>query len=305
MYLPWLRGKQNELLALQELLKEGNLSKNILPIIEPLKTSTTFKRTLSMFNENEREIAVIQNTSLVDYPGFRTDDVDQLKAADSFVWAYQLTAEARQVYLQQDHKKMGILAANSDLDDASELDRSGDFLVLDRNDRHVMRKAHELNKISKVELNDEFHKRSRNVDYIEVPDELFSEEHLYYQDDGFKGFSDYSIIGGEYNESGFAPRAVAIHLVYFDSNERLRVHHFVSDTNDDIHDPGNKFSEALHKMMSWVDSKNFDSKKNKSSALDDFRKINLAGRYPGLGVVKKLTLKHHLEIMGRYLDGVL
>lgn len=305
MYLPLLRGKQNELLALQELLKEETLSTQILPIIEPVKASSTFKRTLKSFEGAKRKIAVIQNSDLVSYSGFNTDEINQLKASDNFVWAYRLKSGAHEAYVQQAHLKMGILEEHQEFDDISEVDRAGDFLVLDRNNRHVMRFAKGLHRVNKVELNDEFNKQLRNVDYTKVTDELFSEEHLYYRDDDFDGFSDYSMIGSDYSESGFAPMAVAIHLVYFDAEDRLRIHHFVSDSNGDIHDPANKFAEALEKMIAWVGSSDFDLNKNNSSALRDFRDIYHAGRYPGLGVVKKLSLKHHLEIMGRYLDGVL
>ena len=55
-------------------------------------------------------------------------------------------------------------------------------------------------------------KAKRNVDYIESPDELFSRNHLVYRKRGYVGFSDYSIVGDAYEESGFAPLAVAIHI---------------------------------------------------------------------------------------------
>ena len=47
-----------------------------------------------------------------------------------------------------------------------------------------------------------------------------------------KVFQTYSIVGKEYSDSGFAPYAVAIHIVYpaSISDETLRIHHFVSDS---------------------------------------------------------------------------
>ena len=32
----------------------------------------------------------------------------------------------------------------------------------------------------------------------------FSEDNLYYQEDGYVGFADYSVVGEEYSETGFA-----------------------------------------------------------------------------------------------------
>lgn len=46
MYFPYLRGRQNELLCLRELLDAGKLSSQVIPIIEPVKFSSTFFRHL-------------------------------------------------------------------------------------------------------------------------------------------------------------------------------------------------------------------------------------------------------------------
>lgn len=56
-------------------------------------------------------------------------------------------------------------------------------------------------------------------------------------------------------------------------------------------------------MMKWITSESFDDGKNSSAALNEFKRIAKAGSYPGLGAVKKLSIEHHLEIMGKYLDG--
>ena len=111
------------------------------------------------------------------------------------------------------------------------------------------------------------------------------------------GFADYSVVGEEYNETGFAPYAVAIHIVYFDTDESLRVKHFVSDSNDDISDPAGKFQEALSKLVEWNKKKQLDT-----VAMKEFEDLYRREAYPGLGTVKKLSIMHHLELIGRYLD---
>jgi hypothetical protein len=130
-----------------------------------------------------------------------------------------------------------------------------------------------------------------------MDDEPFSEDHLYYLEDGYVGFADYSVVGEEYNETGFAPYAVAIHIVYFDTDESLRVKHFVSDSNDDISDPAGKFQEALSKLVEWNEEKKLDT-----VAMREFEDLYRREAYPGLGTVKKLSIMHHLELIGRYLD---
>lgn len=62
--------------------------------------------------------------------------------------------------------------------------------------------------------------------------------------------------GRQYNESGFAPYAVAIHIVYFENDNSLRIRHFVSDSNDDITDVAGKFYEAVSKLYEWYITEN-------------------------------------------------
>ncbi len=42
MYFPYLRGRQNELLCLRELLDRNKLSDTIVPVIEPVRCNSTF-----------------------------------------------------------------------------------------------------------------------------------------------------------------------------------------------------------------------------------------------------------------------
>ena len=73
----------------------------------------------------------------------------------------------------------------------------------------------------------------------------------------------------------------------------------MSDSNDDISDPANKFYEALTKLVEWNKTKNLNTK-----AINTFLEMYESQTYPGLGVVKKLSIMHHIELMGHYLDEV-
>ena len=146
---------------------------------------------------------------------------------------------------------------------------------------------------------DHFPKKTRNIDYLDIENEFFSSDHLFYEADGYRGFSDYSVVGKEYSETGFAPYAVAIHIVYFDTNKILRIAHFVSDSNDDISDPARKFAEAVGKLVEWNKTMKLDT-----VGIREFEEAYRNKTYPGLGVVKKYSIMHHLELMSNYLDGV-
>jgi len=306
MYYPLLRGKQNELLALRELLKEGKLSKKIIPIIEPIKASSSFRILLQDFSRENRNLAVIQNSKLANYPGFKDNkEIIEIKKSKEFMPTYFL-------YKNNDCDILNEIPQNKPhmmiLDEKSEVDikkviTSNTFLIINTNNREMLQDAKQENFSRIIELHDSYEKKNRNQDYAEDQDQLFSMEHLLYKKDGFYGFSDYSVIGSDYSESGFAPKAVAIHIVYFDSDNKLRIHHFVSDTNEDISNPANKFKEALKKLISWYSSDTFNKEKNNSSALEEFKRLSIAGTYPGLGIIKRLAIKHHLEILGQFLDG--
>lgn len=51
MYFPYLRGRQNELLCLRELLEVDRLYSTIIPIIEPVRCNSTFFTTFQYFAE--------------------------------------------------------------------------------------------------------------------------------------------------------------------------------------------------------------------------------------------------------------
>jgi len=61
MYFPLLRGRQFELIALRELIDNSLIGNSIIPIIEPVKMSSTLIKTLNTFCEKNKEISFIYN----------------------------------------------------------------------------------------------------------------------------------------------------------------------------------------------------------------------------------------------------
>ena len=64
MYFPYLRGRQNELLCLRELLEAEKLGEKIVPIIEPVRFNSTLFSTLTKFIDMHRNIIIIVNPKL-------------------------------------------------------------------------------------------------------------------------------------------------------------------------------------------------------------------------------------------------
>ncbi|PHI05066.1 sce7725 family protein [Fusobacterium polymorphum] len=310
MYFPYLKGRQYELLAIRELLSKNLLSEKIIPIIEPVKVSSTLLSTLETASSSERKIGVICNSNItVDF------DINNISEEDKEYLKILKNKDIIKVFFLQENleKILKIYQNNEIFKDISEItiiydnvdyieeyqknfsDKKPKYTLI-LNENKFKRKIKEKENI--ILLDDKFDRKERNSDYLLNEDEFFSDEHLYYKEDGYAGFSDYSIIGKKIVDGGFAPRAVVIHMLYFDDEKNLRVHHFVSDSNHDIKDPANKFYEALKKLIEFNEKKSL----GKTKAMEKLRNYYTHGDYPGLGSIKKISLSHHLELIGRFLD---
>lgn len=311
MYYPLLRGRQNELLAIKELLDNGILKGKVVPIIEPVKLSPTLVNTLEDFVSKNYRIVLIGNPKVGSYGSdARNSKNEQYKnrirtvcsEENCIIRGYIVDGKTKDTISQWRQKPVNddfIVTLCLNPDDVKYYD---DARLNDTDIATVVPYAPSFRRIRKnrILIDDKFSKEDRNSDYIGNEDQFFSDDHLYFADDGYIGFSDYSIIGAEYSESGFAPYAVAIHIVYFNEEKELRIHHFVSDSNDDITDPARKFYEALGKLIEWNRNMQLNT-----HAMKKFQEIFDAQSYPGLGVVKKLSIMHHLELVERFLDETL
>jgi hypothetical protein len=315
MYFPYVRGRQFELLALREMVTNNLLSQHIIPIVEPVKLSPTLVSVMEEFIKCGRSLAVIRNPMVGTFLSDWEDADEQSREAGykkRFIESYNNSVIVKSLIMQKNTKlllkawerygydRSEFLVVSLDRDYLplyeSEFTTLPPHYALIPDERAFTRRVHD----NRVLLDDKFEKQDRNADYQDNDDEFFSEDHLYYREDGFIGFSDYSVIGNEYLEAGFAPYAVAIHIVYFAADKTLRIKHFVSDSNDDISNPALKFYEAVTKLKQWCTQNS--ELVEMTSGLQTFLQHYEQQSYPGLGTVKKLSLMHHIELIGKYLD---
>lgn len=315
MYLPYLRGRQYELLALRELASKNLLSDSVIPIIEPVKLSPTLVNVMSEFINAKHPIAIIRNPAVGTFITDCNDVKEGSKEADykkKFSEQYENPTIIKALIMQKNTmslldqwekngvNKADLLVINTDRDYLDLYNKT--FGIISPRytlipDESAFRRLKCPNKIL---LDDKFEKQDRNADYKNYPDEFFSDDHLFYKEDGFFGFSDYSVVGNEYLEAGFAPYAVAIHIVYLAKDNTLRVKHFVSKSNEDINNPALKYYEAVSELEEWYRSEQITTKM--TFGLDTFLQHHKNQSYPGLGTVKKLALMHHLELVGEFLS---
>lgn len=317
MYFPYVRGRQYELLALRELASNNLLGDYVIPIVEPVKLSPTLVNAMAEYVKSQHSIAIIRNpavgTFLKDWKDVK-DDSKEAEYKQKFSDQYADPLIIKSIIIQRNVQsllehwdkqgvdKSELLVINTDREFLDLYEQSFEGIVPKyalMPDESVFRRRVRHHKVL---LDDKFEKQNRNADYQETTDEFFSDDHLFYKDDGFIGFSDYSVIGNEYLEAGFAPYAVAIHIVYFATDKTLRVKHFVSDSNEDITNPALKFYEAVSKLANWYNTEPHPVEM--TQGLQTFLQHYKQQTYPGLGTVKKLSLMHHLELMGKYLHEV-
>lgn len=323
MYYPYFRGRQSELLAVKDLVTSGLLSPNIIPVIEPVKISSTIKRTLEAFalKDDSRKIAIILNpekgiSSQSNNSNLKWCDVLELEGRANIIPGFLLNERAESLVADFINRpgcvnKSTIAFATRDSINFIMSDQGlrllsslkpavvaypGEVQFADRV-KGILKEAEYS--AESVLFRDAFHKRRVNADYAQETDEWFSNDHLYYTKNGYSGFGDYSIVGDTYDEGGFAPYAVAIHIVYFDHDNQLCIHHFVSDTNDDFRDTAGKFGEAGKKLERWCNERPDVFRTKGLETLLAYSKDNA---FPGLPTVKKLCIMHHLELMGQFLD---
>jgi hypothetical protein len=320
LYFPYLRGRQNELLCLRELLQEDKLYEKVIPIIEPVRFNSTFLTTVQKFIDANRKIVIIRNPKVgsfeEDLKIFQKNITDQTDIAkqeklEKILADYKsMLREPNVISAYLCNKKIISDCINGDLTVGDKvlinLSNETFYSYEDYQDKLVAKYTlipnndfKEVVESDAVILEDVFNKAKRNTDYLISPDEIFSRRHLNYSQNGYVGFSDYSIVGDSYEETGFAPLAVAIHILYIGEKKELRVHHFVSESNENISDPGRKFAEAMKKLEEWPKYNSIPE----TLGLEKLMNFYKTGRFPGLGVVKKCSLMHHLELIGKELEG--
>ena len=292
MYYPYLRGKQFDLLALKELVKAERLKKTIVPVIEPVKQSKTLLQTLEVFRQKGQPFYLIDNPQAGDF--LTETGLETLQELAQGHRAHIITANQGELHFSPED----LYIANSaqGLQDLPEAYRNGQFAA-----PFEMRILRQLTTVQGlILLQDPFTRLPRNSYYREYPDELFTRSHLTYEKQGFTGFGDFSLDSRIYYDQGYPDRDLCLHLVYPGDEQELRVHHFVSpeDPEDARLSQKEKFLQLIGEVDSWAKA----GRLPETLGLGLLLKAYQEDRFPGMGVIRKGVIMHHLEIMGMLLS---
>ncbi len=310
MYHPYFRGKQYELIVIRETAAKMAAS-NFVPIIEPVKEPLGgLERAVQAVCDAKGKAVVIVNP----YHGDHRENSDGISELLQRVFRGNASVEVG-ILLKEDmsvqevrdccqrHLWHQVTLIHAGFKWPKALAEAlGDDLSTARN---VFFEAHcgklyrkHFQGSHRVLLRDGFERR-RNRDH--PPVELFSDLNVTFKEEGMNGFGDFLIVGDDYSESGGPAYAVAIHLTFIDSDQddAMFIYHFVSTRQDTPTDPAGKFAEALAKLVRKLDSGT--SKLFETTAVKEFRELHARGHFPGLGYVKKLSMKHHIETLSDFL----
>ena len=273
MYLPFLRGKLYELKAIKEYIEDGygkEYGCHIMPIIEPVKKDRRpLMSCIEAMGNVGMPFAIVLNSRTGDYE----------KALFKII------------------KKMLIFFTIVDLDDEKIKRIVNNGAVKYIAALNMIQRPAILDELtdagkSVITIEDCFQEKSPNNAYRDNLDESFSDTFYYYNSRfGLYGFSDFTALGRNYRDRGALPQVVAIHMTYRKSERVINVHHFLSDSRNGANDIRNEFKEANDKIPP------FYVNKPTTKAIDQ-----ISGKeYPGLGAIKKYSIKNHFELIERVL----
>jgi hypothetical protein len=315
MYLPFFRCKQYELLAIREsihILKDGD----IIPILEPVRENLApLKKCLKVLHKENIKFILIVNplvgelgksSQIIQNEIIDEELIDDVNCFLGFIVGDNTENSQIRRFLDgnTNHKKCLIhLYSMENCDPLKKMIQSADlkFNIFDLDEcgeQYIAR----LETNNNIALRDDFRIKSKNANY--PPDEYFSDLCFTYGSKGFMGYSDFLIVGKEHTETGGPAHVVTIHLTYSSGQREIRIKHFSSYTDSELPiNPGGKYLEALNKLKQFLDGSgsSFNLEPQHYTAAQEFIRLFNEQHYPGLGASKKISMKHHMELMKKII----
>ena len=302
MYFPLLRGKQYELIALREFAEANPENLWLCPIIEPVRVlHDALIRAAGVLSNSHIPYCIILNPVRGDY-AIQSNRFEISAFLEKFqelevkpIPAFYADGKCKEV--KSTIEKYGLDNVMIIFEDSFDMERadalcnqgSVSYIVCAgadsrSNSRYLMRTGKSI-----IRLDDRFVVRKPNTAYREIEEDAYSEEFYYYKSDHFYGFSDYCVLPKEFIEGGTTPTAIAIHLSYNKRTDSIWVRHFVSDEAYDKQDLHSKFENAIKHLRMFYST--IPPTQSVQWLIDH------SDKYPGLGVLKKVTVLNHIQLV--------
>ncbi|WP_288530042.1 sce7725 family protein [uncultured Secundilactobacillus sp.] len=295
-YFPYFRGRQYDLRALQAFAQTP--FNNITPIIEPVRDIPALPQTLTDFIQADQPIALVLNPRVGHYhfDAPAKHPIQSVLATGAVTPAFilspllppeQLVAHPTAIVIVQHFDDLALFLARDWLPET--------LTLLVPPEARIRR---QLRGRPFGHLVDHFVPGEYAPDTGQLMDSFFSDDRSFAATFGEIGFSDFLTVGQPYSEHGFPTKAVTLHLTYL-KDGRVRIRHFQSDDHADFRHQREKFFQALIKAVMWI---NQAPTINQTPATDQLLTLANEHHFPGMGIIKALTLTHHLTMMNRYLN---
>lgn len=309
MYVPYMYGRQYELLAIRMMLADTERDLGMLmPLVEPVMSQVSgLRRCVEECGEAEQSMGLIVNPhrhqlqtaqarAAWQHEAWRMID-DALHVVPFFRCDQTTGRREIEAFIRRFHgRSAGIAYFGIGLRDADvrwiSAHPSVSFHVVDTD--HVAEAVWQQMSERLIALKDCFRRLARNADYDGV--ELFTDRHRTFRGRAL-GIGDYLCLGREFIDGGSTPGAVAIHAAYKHSRGGdLWVEHFVSDDRTRGEgDTAGKFVQAARKLAAAVRRRPAEFGTN--PALREYARLVRAEEFPGLPTNKKLQMVHHMCLM--------
>ena len=309
MYLPFLRGKLYELKAIKEYIEEGygkEYGRHIMPIIEPVKKDLRpLTSCAEAMGKAGMPFAVVMNSQMGDFQRMSFDVTSFMAGIAGIEWtpAFEVNGNANVEAIEFSIQQFGfrnvmlVFFTNVDLDDTRirslvNSDAVAYIAAINLTQRPPIIAGLKETGKKIITIEDCFPEKTPNNAYRDMPDEFFSDTFSYYKSlFSLYGFSDFTALARNFREGGVLPQVVAIHMTYRKSDKAVNVHHFLSDSRNGSNNIREEFKEANDKIPPFYE--------DKPSTLAVRQMFGMG--YPGLGAIKKFSVKNHFELMSRIL----
>lgn len=312
MYYPYLYGRRSEMLALRAIAQKIATKNKVIPIIEPVKKDiASLGKSVEVLVDAGANAIIITNPHQGDFKTLSPTEKNKwvhgliqrfpkvINCTPAFKITSKTTLTDLQTFLNTNGGNVALVHA-AELTGAVSLTNPINTRIL-----HIFAESNttttyqnSITGIHKVLVRDSFNTAARNADY--PPIEAYSDLNLTYAIIfGMSGFSDYTITGRTFSESGGPAHAVAIHFTHERTTKDIGIRHFVSDdTTIPPNDPALKIGQSLAKLGSFITSTTGGF--GYSLAASKFLGL-LAGGGTNLSTLKQYSIEHHIELMHELL----
>lgn len=313
MYYPYLRGRQFELLALRGLLDSNDFLSYVRPVIEPVrKDFGSLRLARKEFARASFNPYLIVNPSvgeLAQAPGAVADFLgDSPEGTCAYKPAF-ICNNWLLGHLDWVEKFRGALlicvdsgVPDNEIISLAQADAISEVMLFEPDGHRALKMGIQNCGVPIVRLDNRFSAEQRNADYLSIPPEKFSEELSFFTNDRYAGYSDFTLLPMQFSDGGFLPRAVVIHWSFLKQSSmgvtEIWMAHYTSTSNYSTTNVAGKFMEAAEKLLTSAEKPCF----SENQALKELDTYYRSNRYPGLGVLKKLTVQNHILINAEFLS---